>query len=209
MTKGCIAHFHAAQRWRFGVKTIELTQEQMASRVARFRDLKPLPNQQNEVVPTEIMDKIFARNILSVIGLDGAETPVSQGAAIRGAGGMAMGITICPPGKGPDLHAHLQTYETFTVLRGRFEVRWNDDGGERIILEEFDTVSVPPGICRAFRNVGDEDGLLQAVITGGVHDMNDIDFSRDIGKQIGQQSPEALAYFEKIGFTFGASKEDA
>jgi quercetin dioxygenase-like cupin family protein len=188
------------------VKTVELTQKEMSSRVARFRDLTPLPNQRNDAVPLEVMDAIFARTILSVIGLQGGETPVSQGAPIQGAGGMMMGIAICPPGQGPDLHAHLETYETFTVLRGRFEVRWNDNGQESLILEQFDTVSVPPGVCRAFRNVGEEDGLLQAIITGGVHDMKDIDFSRNVGERLSKMHPAALAYFQKVGFTFTASR---
>jgi hypothetical protein len=136
------------------VKTIELTQDEMFSRVARFRNLTPLPNQRNEAVPLEVMDAIFARTILSVIGLEGDETPVSQGAPIQGAGGMMMGI----------------------------------------------------GVCRAFRNIGTEDGLLQAIITGGVHDKNDIDFSRNVGARLSESHPEALAYFEKVGFTFNASR---
>ena len=42
------------------------------------------------------------------------------------------------------MHSHRQTYETFTVAQGRFEVSWNDDGSGSIILELFDTVSFPP-----------------------------------------------------------------
>ena len=186
------------------MKTIELTRDEMLGRVARYGDLVPLPNQQNDAVPPQAMDTIFARRILSVIGLEGDETPVSQGAPIQGAGGMAMGIAICPPGNGPALHAHLATYETFVVLEGRFEVRWNDDGRDQVVLEKYDTISIPPGVCRAFRNVGDADGILQAIITGGVHDMNDIDFSRNVGDRLDKQFPQALDYFKKVGFTFTA-----
>ncbi|MEC3947774.1 cupin domain-containing protein [Sphingobium sp. HWE2-09] len=168
-----------------------------------------MPNQQNEAVPSEAMDTIFARKILSVIGLENDETPVSQGALIQGAGGMAMGIGVCPPGNGPDLHAHLNTYETFTVLKGRFEIRWNDDGSESLILEQFDTISIPPGVCRAFKNISDSEGMLQAIITGGVHDMNDIAFSRTVGEKLGGQFPDALDYFKKVGFSFDASRHDA
>jgi hypothetical protein len=85
-------------------------------------------------------------------------------------------------------------------------VRWNDDGGERLVLEEFDTISVPPGVCRAFRNVGDAEGILQVLITGGVHDMTDIDFARQIAAKLEAIDPAARAYFEKAGFTFTASK---
>jgi quercetin dioxygenase-like cupin family protein len=187
------------------MKTIELTQSDMVQRVARYRELKPLPTQTATGVPLEAKDVIYARKLLSVIGLESGSTPVSSDAPIRGAAGMTMTLAVCPPGQGPELHAHVKTYETFTVLRGRFEVRWNDDGSERLVLEEFDTVSVPPGVCRAFRNIGDDEGVLQVLITGGVHDMQDIDFARQIGDRLAAIDPRARAYFEQAGFTFTAS----
>jgi quercetin dioxygenase-like cupin family protein len=188
------------------MKTIELTQEEMAPRLARFKDLVPLPVQHDAVIPLEARDIVYARKILSVVGVDGS-TPVSMGAPIRGAGGMTMGIGVCPPGQGPDLHAHRKTWETFTVLQGRFEVRWNDNGDQSLILEKFDTLSVPPGVCRAFRNVSDEEGLLQAVITGDAGDMHDIDFARVIGQRLDDIGPAVRAAFEKVGFTFTASRD--
>jgi quercetin dioxygenase-like cupin family protein len=190
------------------MKTIELTQADMAKRVARFRDLKPLPTQAEDAVPLAAKAVVYARKLLSVIGLDDAgRTPISSGAPIKGAAGMTMTLAVCPPGQGPELHSHVNTYETFTVLRGRFEVRWNDDGSERTVLEEFDTISVPPGVCRAFRNIGDAEGILQVLITGGVHDMTDIDFARHIGDKLERIDARARAYFENAGFTFTASKE--
>jgi quercetin dioxygenase-like cupin family protein len=187
------------------MKTIELTQSDMAQRVARYRELQPLPTQTEAGVPLEAKDVIYARKLLSVIGLESGATPVSSNAPIRGAAGMTMTLAVCPPGQGPELHAHVKTYETFTVLRGRFEVRWNDDGSERLVLEEFDTVSVPPGVCRAFRNIGDGEGVLQVLITGGVHDMQDIDFARQIADRLAAIDPDARAYFERAGFSFTAS----
>jgi quercetin dioxygenase-like cupin family protein len=190
------------------MKTIELTQADMGKRVSRFRDLKPLPTQAENAVPLEAKDIVYARKLLSVIGLeDSSATPISSGAPIKGAAGMTMTLAVCPPGQGPELHSHLNTHETFTVLRGRFEVRWNDDGAARLVLEEFDTISVPPGVCRAFRNVGDAEGILQVLITGGVHDMTDIDFARHIGDKLERIDARARAYFENAGFTFTASKE--
>ena len=110
------------------------------------------------------------------------------------------------PGQGPGLHAHRQTYETFTVLQGRFEVTWNDDGSGRAVLELFDTVSFPPGVCRAFRNIGDGEGILQVLITGGVHDMTDIDFSEDAKRRIEAVGAGLSREFEKAGFSFTAGK---
>jgi hypothetical protein len=85
-------------------------------------------------------------------------------------------------------------------------VRWNDEGGEREVLRRFDTISFPPGVCRAFRNVGAQEGILQVIITGGVHDMNDIAFNREAKREIEAVGPGLAAQFEKIGFTFDASE---
>lgn len=177
----------------------------MAERIARFKELGPLPIQQGEI-PLAARDVVYARKLLSVIGLEDTKTPINAGAPIRGAAGMTMTLAVCPPGQGPGLHAHRQTYETFTVLKGRFEVTWNDDGSERAVLEIFDTVSFPPGVCRAFRNIGTEEGILQVIITGGVHDMTDIDFSEDARRSIEAVARGLSAEFERAGFTFTAGK---
>ena len=183
------------------MKTFHLSQEQMAQRISRFKALKPLPIQ-DASTPEKARDVVYARKLLSVIGLEDAKTPINMGAPIIGAAGMTMTLAVCPPGQGPGLHSHRETYETFTVLKGRFEVRWNDDGSGSAILGLFDTVSFPPGVCRAFRNVGDEEGILQVIITGGVHDMNDIAFSTEAKQQIEAVRPGLSAEFERAGFTF-------
>ena len=186
------------------MKTIRISRQDMERRMARFRALKPLPIQ-NESIPEKARDVVYSRKLLSVIGLEeDAQTPISSGAPIRGAAGMTMTLAVCPPGQGPGLHSHRQTYETFTVLKGRFEVSWNDDGDERAVLEEFDTISFPPGVCRAFRNVGEREGILQVIITGGVHDMNDIAFTEKAKREIDAVRPGLSAEFEKAGFTFNA-----
>ena len=185
------------------MKTIRVAKTEMQKRIARFRELQPLPIQQS-AIPLAARDVVYARKLLSVIGLEDGGTPINAGAPIRGAAGMTMTLAVCPPGQGPGLHAHRQTYETFTVLQGRFEVAWNDDGSEREVLELFDTVSFPPGVCRAFRNIGSDEGILQVIITGGVHDMADIDFSADARRRIDGVGPGLSEEFEKAGFTFGA-----
>jgi quercetin dioxygenase-like cupin family protein len=188
------------------MKTITVSNKDMDKRIARFRSLKPLPIQ-NPSIPEKARDVVYSRKLLSVIGLESkANTPINAEAPIIGAAGMTMTLAVCPPGQGPGLHSHRQTYETFTVLKGRFEVRWNDDGSGRAVLELYDTVSFPPGVCRAFRNIGDEEGILQVVITGGVHDMTDIDFSENAKQEIEAVRPGLSAEFEKVGFTFTAGR---
>jgi quercetin dioxygenase-like cupin family protein len=186
------------------MKTVRISKEQMARRIARFQELKPLPIQ-DAAIPEKARDVVYARKLLSVIGLDSA-TPISAEAPIRGAAGMTMTLAVCPPGQGPGLHSHRETYETFTVLKGRFEVCWNDDGSGREVLGQFDTISFPPGVCRAFRNVGAEEGILQVIITGGVHDMRDIAFTPTARREIEAVGPGLAAEFEKAGFTFDASE---
>lgn len=186
------------------MKTIRISAQEMAKRISRFAQLKPLPIQ-NASIPEKARDVVYARKLLSVIGLE-TKTPINAEAPITGAAGMTMTLAVCPPGQGPGLHSHRQTYETFTVLKGRFEVTWNDDGSGRAELELYDTVSFPPGVCRAFRNIGAEEGILQVVITGGVHDMTDIDFSENAKQDIEAVRPGLAAEFEKAGFTFTAGR---
>lgn len=187
------------------MKSLQISPQEMQARVSRFHDLKPLPVQSGRDVPQAARDVVYARELLSVIGLDGQrKTAINTAAPIVGAGGMTMTIARCPPGQGPGLHIHHDTYETFTVLEGRFEVRWNPGGQDSMVLERFDTVSLPPKVYRAFRNVGTTDGLLQVIITGGVHDMNDIAFSPQEAERLDAISPAARKTFEDLGFRFQA-----
>jgi quercetin dioxygenase-like cupin family protein len=185
------------------MKTIRISRQEMEKRIARFENLEPLPIQ-NASIPEKARDVVYSRKLLSVIGLE-TSTPINAQAPITGAAGMTMTLAVCPPGQGPGLHSHRQTFETFTVLQGEFEVRWNDEGDESAVLRRFDTISFPPGVCRAFRNIAQEDGILQVIITGGVHDMTDIAFSPNAKREIEAVRPGLAAEFEKVGFTFDAA----
>ncbi|MEY2621108.1 MAG: hypothetical protein RIT26_928 [Pseudomonadota bacterium] len=182
--------------------------EEMTRRVSRFQQLRPLPVQASDRAPQAARDVVYARELLSVIGLEGtAKTPINSAAPIVGAAGMTMTLARCPAGQGPGLHNHKDTFETFTVLEGRFEVCWNDQGQNRLELDRFDTISIPPGVYRSFRNIGETEGLLQVIITGGVHDMNDIAFSAQAARQIDAVSPQARSIFEDLGFRFAPPAE--
>ena len=189
------------------MQTIDISPSEMARRVARYAELDPLEVQKNMNLPQEAADIVWARKLLSVVGLEeDAETPINSAAPIKGAAGITITLAQCPPGTGPSLHAHQQTFETFTVMKGRFEVYWNDTGENRLELGLYDTISVPPGVCRGFTNISDEEGLLQVIISGGVHDMNDIDFATVCGEQIDAIRPGLKQEFEKTGLTFTAGK---
>ena len=190
------------------MQTIDISPSEMARRVARYAELDPLEVQKNTNLPREAADIVWARKLLSVVGLEkDVDTPINSAAPIKGAAGITITLAQCPPGTGPSLHAHQQTFETFTVMKGRFEVYWNDTGENRLELGLYDTISVPPGVCRGFTNISDEEGLLQVIISGGVHDMNDIDFATVCGEQIDAIRPGLKQEFEKTGITFTAGKD--
>ena len=120
----------------------------MEKRVSRFAELKPLPIQIDENIPQEGKDIVYARELLSVIGLDPSEgeTPINSDAPIVRAGGITMTLAKCSVGQGQSLYNHLATFETFTVLEGEFLIKWNDDGSEELILKKHDTISIPSGV---------------------------------------------------------------
>ena len=123
------------------MKTLKLTKTYMDKRVSRFLELEPLPIQIDKTVPQAGKDIVYARQLLSVIGLDPSEgkTPINSGAPITGAGGITISLAKCPIGQGPGLHNHLATYETFTVLEGEFLIKWNgefDDIPDELKKEE-------------------------------------------------------------------------
>ena len=188
------------------MKTLKISKEEMLKRVSVFKDLKPLPIQLDKSIPQEGKDIVYARELLSIIGLENNShnTPINKNAPITGAAGITMTIAKCPPNQGPCLHNHQATFETFTVLNGKFLIAWNDDGSEEIILNELDTISIPPGVCRSFKNISNEEGLLQVIISGGVHDMNDIAFTKVAKDQMEKIESNLSKKFEDVGFKFNA-----
>ncbi len=177
-------------------------QNQINKRIARFADLKPLQVQQDKTVPQEAFYLVYARQLLPVVGLaSGEETPISDSAPVNGAAGMTMTMAVCPPGQGPGLHSHKETYETFTVMKGEFEFSFGE-AGQSVTLQAFDVVSVPPGVYRAFRNVSQEEAVLQVVISGGVHDMNDIVMHPDVANGLREVSPEFFQRLVDSGIDF-------
>ena len=191
------------------MKTKFISKEEMFKRISFYNKLKQLPIQIDKTIPQEGKDIVYARELHSVIGLEGNinnDTPINKNAPIKGAAGITMTIAKCPKGQGPGLHNHHETYETFTVLKGKFLIEWNDDGSEQVELEQFDTISIPPGVCRSFKNISDHEGLLQVIISGGVHDMNDIAFTKAAKDKMENIKKDLSKKFEKIGFKFDAGQ---
>ena len=189
------------------MKTVQMTKEEVKQRTARIDKLQAMSTlKDNPLVPEAARDIFLARKIMPIV-LEQTQNAFGSVAAIYGAAGLTMNISVCPPGQGPGLHAHHKTFETFFVLEGKFEFSVNDDGAEKVILNKWDTLSVPPGVCRGFRNIDSKDSTLMTVITGGVHDRNDISLPPSMGAAIDAHGPGVLDEVKKIGLTFDAGVE--
>ena len=127
------------------------TVAEMEARVARFRALAPTPDYVDSSIPG------CERTTYRVLGLQ-PDAPLA-------AEGFHLNIVRCEPGKSAPLHNHL-TQEVFVALTGRWEVFWGPEGTRSLVLEPLDTVSIPPGVSRGFRNVASEPSLLMGIASG-------------------------------------------
>lgn len=139
--------------------SVQMSKQAMLKRVARFQDLKPnrdafldsrLPGHERENF------RILGRGVSD----DPAHTP-----AIAAPHDFNIGAIRAAPGKGAALHSHV-TVEVFIPLSGRWAVYWGDKGENEVELGPWDTISVPPGVMRGFRNVSAEEACLLTVIGG-------------------------------------------
>lgn len=76
-----------------------------------------------------------------------------------------LNIVRCAPGKSAPLHNHL-TQEVFIPLSGAWEVFWGPRGERKLTLGAWDTISIPPGVSRGFRNAGTEEAVLIGIAGG-------------------------------------------
>ena len=135
----------------------EPTVEEMRARLARFADLTPSAQ---AFVDTRLPE--YRRDIYNVIGR-GVTEDARLAAGIEDARAFSITYVGAEPGKGAALHAH-ETIEVFIPLTGRWEAYWGEAGDKALKLDLFDAISFPPGCYRGFRNVGEEAGLLMAII---------------------------------------------
>lgn len=139
--------------------SVQVSKEEMLKRVARFKELKP---SLQAFVDSRIPG--HEREIFNVIGR-GVTEDASLAPAITDARDFNVTFVQAGPEKGAALHAH-PTVEVFIALSGRWAAYWGDHGENEIILEQWDTISVPPGVMRGFRNAGNEDAYLMAILGG-------------------------------------------
>lgn len=127
------------------------TVAEMEARVARFRSLSPTNDYQDSAIPG------CERTTWRVVGNPpGAPLPAED---------FHLNIVCCDPGKSAPLHNHL-TQEVFVALSGRWEIFWGPAGERSVVLETWDTIAIPPGVSRGFRNIAAEPAYLIGMASG-------------------------------------------
>ncbi len=155
--------------------------EMEATRVARFKNLKPSPR---GFVDTAIPG--YERLIYNIIGR-GVTEDGSLAPAITDARDFNLTLVKKAPGNRVGLHDH-PTVEVFMALTGRWGVYWGDAAENEVTLEPFDVISVPPGVMRGFRNIGTEESYLLAILGGS--DAGHVEWSPQVLEQARQHGVE-------------------
>jgi mannose-6-phosphate isomerase-like protein (cupin superfamily) len=125
--------------------------EEMQSRVARLSALRATDAYVDARIPG------FERTTYPVLG--------SSADAALPAADFHLNLVRCAPGKAAPLHNHL-TVEVFIPLSGTWEIFWGPNGERSLTLGAWDTISVPPGVSRGFRNVGVDEAWLIGIASG-------------------------------------------
>ena len=100
------------------MKTVNLTRQELEERIARFDKLQPMSTAKDLAVSQEAYDVVFARKLMPVV-LEKTQSPFGSVAPIYGAAGLSMWVSICPPGQGPCLHAHIRPTRCSSCSRAR------------------------------------------------------------------------------------------
>jgi quercetin dioxygenase-like cupin family protein len=176
------------------------TAEELERRISRFGQLREMTTRDQELagISQDAVDIIFARSIMPVI-LDQTKNPFGSYAPIYGAARTTMFISIMPPGQGPCLHSHNDTYETFMVLQGSIQYEIGDPVAHRVTLNKWDVFSCPPRVYRGFRNVGEGEAVQLTVITGVEEGRDDVSIPDSVARQVQREhGADVLTTFRKV-----------
>ena len=140
------------------VSTVDYSVAEMESNVARFAEQK---SSSKAFIDTRIPG--HEREIFSIIGGGVMEDPAMNPPIA--AQDFHLAMIRAEPDKGAALHAHL-TQEVFMPLTGSWSIFWGPEGAKEVILGPYDVISVPIHVMRGFRNVGEDNAMMLAVVGG-------------------------------------------
>ncbi|MEJ6392616.1 cupin domain-containing protein [Gymnodinialimonas sp. 2305UL16-5] len=139
----------------------DLPQGQMARNIVRYGELRPC---KTAFIDAHTPGSDQKENF-TIIGGGVSESP-DQHVHITDQIGFNIGAAGQPPKCRNSLHSH-RTAEVFFVLKGRWRFFWGRWGNAgEVTLEEGDIFNIPTGIFRGFENIGDDYGMIMAILGG-------------------------------------------
>jgi len=138
-----------------------MTQHDMTARIVRYGELKPC---RTAFIDAHTPGSDQKENF-TIIGGGVSESP-DQHVHISIPHGFNIGAAGQPPRCRNSLHSH-RTAEVFFVLSGRWRFFWGrwGDAGE-VVMEPGDIFNIPTGIFRGFENIGEDYGMIMAILGG-------------------------------------------
>ena len=138
-----------------------MTPAEMRKRIVRYGELIPC---KTAFIDAHTPGSDQKENF-TIIGGGVSESP-DQHVHIGIPHGFNIGAAGQPPKCRNSLHSH-RTAEVFFVLSGRWRFFWGryGDAGE-VTLEQGDIINIPTGIFRGFENIGNDYGMIMAILGG-------------------------------------------
>ncbi|MBO6540346.1 MAG: cupin domain-containing protein [Rhizobiaceae bacterium] len=138
-----------------------MTPQEMEQRIVRYGDLQPC---RTAFIDAHTPGSDQKENFTIIGG--GVSESADQHVHITIPHGFNIGAAGQPPKCRNSLHSH-RTAEVFFVLSGRWRFFWGRWGttGE-VVLEEGDIFNIPTGMFRGFENIGDDYGMIMALLGG-------------------------------------------
>lgn len=151
------------------------TNELERTRVARFANL----DARKDVFKVQALLPKAGLVVRKVIGAGIVSDP-SKVPAIKLEHPFSMTFVEIPPGQEAPLHAH-STEEVFFVVEGEVTFLWGDQGESEIVLRQYDTVTMPTNVMRAFVNRGERPARMMVTVGGTAEQTrNSVTYAPDV-----------------------------
>ncbi|MEM6385568.1 MAG: cupin domain-containing protein [Pseudomonadota bacterium] len=133
----------------------------LSDRIVRYGELQPC---RTAFIDAHTPGSDLKENFTIIGG--GVSESADQHVHIALPHGFNIGAAGQPPRCRNSLHSH-RTAEVFFVLSGRWRFFWGRWGtsGE-VVLEAGDIFNIPTGMFRGFENIGDDYGMIMAILGG-------------------------------------------
>ena len=138
-----------------------MNSQEMEKRIVRYGDLMPC---RTAFIDAHTPGSDQKENFTIIGG--GVSESADQHVHITIPHGFNIGAAGQPPKCKNSLHSH-RTAEVFFVLSGRWRFFWGrwGDAGE-VVMEPGDIFNIPTSIFRGFENIGDDYGMIMAILGG-------------------------------------------